>query len=701
MYTLLGIDAVLRITAALLLLFVGVPALARRKPEALDRMEWFWWCAAAMIAGLTIAGQLLTLLNIFDTLTLLLVFGAVIVLVRARRSGRRPGAMALDWYRNVVRVSLHALEGRVNVRRRIRRAFRRARMSRSGGNRRHLVAWIALIVVAAALRFYRPFVTANLGFSDTYVHLYLMRLLEKGQQVDPAWGPYPRGMHFLLMAIRELTNVDVILLMNFFGPAAGVLMTLAVADAARRLTRNLTAGIVAGALFATMLGGGGQYFLLGGSMATDRVEDARAFVALPFDAIPPTRGEFDVLATVFQRQTATLPQELAIAFLFPAAMFLLGWFRHRNRWHLSGFLFCTATIAAVHPGVAVPLVLLSAIAVIATLPGWRDIRTAALTGLAGIVLGSTWMVAYIAYPYSGAPRPTVSANDAGSAAAYYFPFLRGGTDAQIVTYVAITPFLIACAVIAVALLIVALSSSLRAKSRSQRSPYADRAMNGEGSTDPSTSLGINFAGPVFAALTVLLFLFTHVASRFRLPEIVEVRRNASWLAMALAILLGIAVAEILRTRITKIAAMAVALLWLWRVPVASAHERLIDYSGYSATAYAVLEIQRELEPFTWTLITYGQEFPMVLGRGFHMTAVEFLDRYDPAGELSIPTPYVFIAVEKTPHPFEINTWAAQFSRADIQQRLQTWCFLYQRTHRNMHIFRDDEKVRVYIIRKTL
>ena len=678
MYTLLGIDAVLRITAALLLLFVGVPALARRRPEALDAMQWFWWCAAAMMVGLTIAGQLLTLLNIFNTLTLLLVLGALVVIVRARRSGSPPAALLLEWYRNLVRLSLHTLEGRVNVRRRIRRGARRLRARLAAaepGTRRRVIAWTALILVAAALRFYRPFVTANLGFSDTYVHLYLMRLLEQGQQVDPAWGPYPRGMHFLLMAIRELTNVDVILLMNFFGPAAGVLMTLAVADTTRRLTRNFTAGIVAGALFATMLGGDAQYFLLGGSVATDRLEEARAFVGLTYDAIPPTRGEFDVLATVFQRQTATLPQELAIVFLFPAAMFLLAYFRERNRWHLTGYLFCTAAISAVHPGVAVPLVLLSGIAVIATLAPWPDIRTAALTGAAGILLGSTWMLAYILYPYSGSPRQVVSANDAGSTAAYYFPFLRAGEDARIVTYVAITPFLIASIVIAAVLLLVAL-----AKRRTGFSP----------------------SGHVFATLTVLVFALTHVASRFHLPEIVEVRRNASWLAMALAILLGVAAVEVLRTKITRVAALAVALLWLWRVPVASAHQRLIDYSGYSATAYAVLEIQRELEPFTWTLITYGQEFPMVLGRGFHMAAAEFLDRYDPAdGRLSIPTPYVFIAVEKTPHPFEIDTWAARFSRADIQRRLQTWCFLYQRTHRDMHIFHDDEHVRVYMIRKDL
>jgi hypothetical protein len=210
------------------------------------------------------------------------------------------------------------------------------------------------------------------------------------------------------------------------------------------------------------------------------------------------------------------------------------------------------------------------------------------------------------------------------------------------------------------------------------------------------------SGYLWASLTALAFTLMHVASRLGLPEVVEVRRNASWLAMALAVLLGVAVAELLRTRVTSVAAVALALLWLWRIPIATAHERVINYSGYSATAYAVLEIQRELEPFTWTLVTYGQEFPMVLGRGFHLAAADFLERYDPAeAPLNIPTPYVFIAVEKTPHPFEINTWAARFSRADLQRRLQTWCFLYQRTHSDMHIYRDDEFVRVYMIRRTI
>src|ERR1051325_8370738 len=125
MYTLLGIDALLRIVLAMAFLFIAVPALARRRPAELDRMQWFWWCLAAGVTLLTLSGQLLTLLNIFSALTLLLVAAVVIVLTRARTSGQSPAALLHRWYRTIVLASLNILEGRVNVRRRTGRAWRR------------------------------------------------------------------------------------------------------------------------------------------------------------------------------------------------------------------------------------------------------------------------------------------------------------------------------------------------------------------------------------------------------------------------------------------------------------------------------------------------------------------------------------------------------------------------------------------------
>src|ERR1051326_6206446 len=232
-----------------------------------------------------------------------------------------------------MRIALRLLDHRISIRKRAKRALRR----RSFHLSTHSSVLLIVIAVAAAFRFYRPFATANLGFSDTYVHLYLMRLLDAGKQIDPAWGPYPRGMHFLLLAIQRLTNADEILLMNFFGAFSGVLMTLAASYAAKRVTRSNVAALVAGLVFATMIGGAHQYFALGGSVSTDNREEGKAALSKPY-ADRAGAGEFDVLLSAFERQTSTLSQELALAFLFPAALFLLDWLRERDRFHLAGFI---------------------------------------------------------------------------------------------------------------------------------------------------------------------------------------------------------------------------------------------------------------------------------------------------------------------------------------------------------------------------
>ena len=200
----------------------------------------------------------------------------------------------------------------------------------------------------------------------------------------------------------------------------------------------------------------------------------------------------------------------------------------------------------------------------------------------------------------------------GSTALYYFPFLRpfAGDAPRETAYMMLTPFLMAMFAVAA---IVAIRGSRR------RDAYA-----------------------MFAGGAAVLFIVTHAASAIGIPEIVEVRRNASWLAMAIAIVIGVA-----STTFRVLPPIALA-AWLITVPNLfgpSMREKLLDYSGYGETTFAVLKMSRQLQPFTWTLVSYGQEYPMVLGRGFHLSGADFLEQFDPtASPLGIPTPYVFIAV---------------------------------------------------------
>lgn len=705
MYWLMSIDALVRIAFAILFLFVIVPVLARRgsPPDASQDttlLERFFWNFGVGITLITLVGQIFTLANLFSLLTILVVAVVVILFGRGLRVESGAAWSVKQSAERAFLALLNIFDGRVNVPRRIRRKSRRTiaalrRRTASRAFRLQIAGWVALTAIAFGFRLYRPLATANLGFSDTYVHLYLLKLLEIGRQVDPDWGPYPRGLHFLLMTIHELTNVDEILLMNFFGAFVGVLMTLAVADTARRLSKSVAAGWIAGLLFATLVGGPGQYFLLGGAFGTKDVSAATTLRAMPYRVLARGTGEFDLTLTAFQRQTSTLPQELAMVMLFPAALFLFHFFKTRQRWYLIGFGGCTAAIAAVHSGVIIPLVLMCALILAAaalhrTLQP-RTVGRAILTGALAVVIGSAWLLGFILYPYTGGKNHPGLDTSVPGAALYYFPFLRSIAGDRAVAaentpiYVTLTPFLVVCIVVA---LLLAIASFVRNDDRR--------------------------ASRIWIAALFLVFLLMHFASELRLPQIVETARNSQWLLMSIVILAGVAVAETrafsrffsarMATALAAIASVLLLGAWSARVPRLTdpaIHERIVNYSGYGGSALAVLNIERSFEPYTWTIVSYGQEFPMVLRRGFHLPAADFLDRFDPTADVvPIPTPDLFVIVEKKPHPFQINTWATRFSRTDLEQRLQTWVQLYQATHSNLRVYLDDENVRVYQIRRT-
>src|SRR5258708_17502317 len=259
-------------------------------------------------------------------------------------------------------------------------------------------------------------------------------------------------------------------------------------------------------------------------------------------------GEFDVLLTAFQRQTSTLPQELAIALLFPAALFLLDWLRTRDRWRLAGFAGCASAIAAIHSGVVVPLVLLCAAAVVAALversTNAREIGRAALAGAGAVAIGSTWILGFIRYHHAGGTETMSAGSHVGSTALYYFPFLRplvrGNTD-QLpveVAYMPLTPFLAVAVIVAVIL-------ALRAA----------RARDG---------------AMVWLWLDVISFTLTHAASAIGIPEIVEVRRNVTWLAMAMAALLGVAMSTVValasQPRWARAAPASALAAWAFTIP---------------------------------------------------------------------------------------------------------------------------------------
>jgi hypothetical protein len=205
-----------------------------------------------------------------------------------------------------------------------------------------------------------------------------------------------------------------------------------------------------------------------------------------------------------------------------------------------------------------------------------------------------------------------------------------------------------------------------------------------------------------------------IASSLNLPVVLDPTRNSLWLMIAMAVVIGITlnafmtmIERVHALRVVRAGAVAgvVAMaLWFWRVPdlrgASIRSAQFVDATEYGSAAEALVGIERRLKPFSWTFVSYGQEFPHVLGRGYHLTAADFLERYDPtAPRLPIPTRYVFIVVEKSAHPFEVHAWATRFSRVDIEERLQAWCVLYQTHHDDMRVYVDSDEIRIYVVQR--
>jgi len=696
-YLLLASDAIFRILLAFLFFFVLVPRWIVPADRAREVLERLWWNLGLGIIALTLIGQILTFFRIYSLATLLLSIGLAVLVSRSVRKGVSLPKLIREDYTELIVTGFNILDRRINVPRRLRRWLRRSwhRMRSHYAevpNRWKTLRWGLLILVAAGFRFYRPLLGLDLGLSDAYVHLYWLKLLETGHQVDASWGPYPRGMHFVLMAFRVLTNVDDVLLVNFFGAFVGVLMVVAVANVAQRISRSEPGGLLAGLAFATMVGGEAQYWVLGGSYDSNTLPRGAIWLELwgrKILYLPETlpHSSFDMMFGSFLRQTVTLPQELAVVLLFPAGLFLLDYFRRRDLWYLAGYAGCGAAIAATHPGVGLALVLLVAAAFVPPITGGHlralDVRRFISASLIAMLAGFSWALGFILYPRTG---DWVT----------YAPFLREllpkmGVQITEEFYVSTiypntTRALLAVLVMCVILAVLAF--------------YPRRERRG---------------GGLWMAVVTLLLAVVQVSTLLGMPTLISPDRNAVWLMMAMSITVMTTAAtffnargKILSRRIGRIGIgallMLVAGLWLNRIPAfdrAALRDTLADRTVYGAIPRVVLEIERMLEPFTWTMVTYGQEFPQVWGRGYHMQGSKFLGQYDPVDrDLAIPTRYVFIVVEKRPHPFQIRAWAKNFTRTDIENRLQAWCVLYQTSHRDMKVFLDDDNVRIYVVQRS-
>lgn len=124
----------------------------------------------------------------------------------------------------------------------------------------------------------------------------------------------------------------------------------------------------------------------------------------------------------------------------------------------------------------------------------------------------------------------------------------------------------------------------------------------------------------------------------------------------------------------------------------------VESIGYSSSAKIILDINELYRPFTWTMVSYIQEYSKVKDKGYHMNLQNFLTSYDPRAEyIEVPTKYIFLMEEVSPNSYKgLNEWWYRWKR-DIQDNLRSWIAIYRAHHGTIRLFKSTKNVNTYII----
>ncbi len=124
----------------------------------------------------------------------------------------------------------------------------------------------------------------------------------------------------------------------------------------------------------------------------------------------------------------------------------------------------------------------------------------------------------------------------------------------------------------------------------------------------------------------------------------------------------------------------------------------VDRLHYSEVSKFLYFISQKDKPLTWTAVSFVEQYPKVLGKGYFINTNDFVIRYDPlAKSLPIPSKKIYLFVEDIPHTFhESDDWFYRWRR-QITQNLKAWIAVYASNHDNIRLWKKSRLLSVYLI----
>lgn len=533
------------------------------------------------------------------------------------------------------------------------------------------VAWLVILgswLVVAATRFQHSLIHSYYASSDPYVHLKWAKAMSNNElYVD---GVYPYGFEAVIAALNKFYLLDPYEILRFIGPLAGVL------------------------LMGTLL------FVLFKTYPKDAVLAASVFAIVAVSSW--------LYGGYVWRQMSSLSMEYGILFFFPGIYYLADYFRHGRSKSLLLAAECMILTLFIHPYVAVCM----GAAYIFTFLLHADqvVRSGMLLKLAGIFLAAGVI--------------GVLPLGLGFASGLHFhetsvDFIKDSVSLDARTEYSLAGIwrmyrdlsfmhaLLAGIPLLAGLTIVALALRPWFKPTAL-GQETDWRMNG-----------------VYLLLG-LFFFGMYQAGALGLPVFIPEYRLEIFFVIAAAIVMALTVRQavffirntFLRAT-AKLAACALLLQFLWTQPTEAIPPG--DRFQYEEAVQAYLEIRDNYPLQKWTIISTIEEYSMVLGYGWHYNLWEFTKEMQERTktEVSFPTDYVFLYVEKIPlgsdrplspqdakEPFPTITgsrlddyYRIPEKRRVIQALAYEWAESYRKTHDYMTVFKDSPSMRIYMIKQ--
>ncbi|MDD3059695.1 MAG: hypothetical protein PHH41_02095 [Sulfurimonas sp.] len=499
------------------------------------------------------------------------------------------------------------------------------------------------------------------------------------------FGAYFYGMPVIVFFVNLITNIDQVVLLTLYPVLLWIYLFLSIYYVVKEFSGSKYVGLFAVMLFGMVFMSPISDMILGVVVVTDYPE-TRDFYGFHFyapSALDTLINGHKIGYEPYNRYMTGLAYEHSSIFVLLNVYFLIKTFQTKSNAFLIVYILSLFLIFVFHAGAVITLavvsVLLAIVAAIARKYEYKLVVKALIGILAAAFLGSLWLLSMIKY---GIPP------EVGDAA----PFLDKLIGTKGLAKTLKTGYLSVSIVDITALhlsyfvfFIIALISTIFMKRKF-----------------------LNISILMFPLGVFIAYYGPHAGT----IVLAKQGRLAEYLFLGLTLLASFHFYHFFYQPIFKIFKnyargviitfmYALFFLSILALPKFYNDDRFwqnINLVQYTSIPAAILKINSENRPFSWSGVEYVQSFSKIRNKGYHINTQDFLNDYSPDSEyLPVPTEKIYIFTENQKNAYRgLGEWYYRW-RGDIQGNIKGWVAIYKLNHDNIREYYKTKTITVYEI----